>query len=439
MFHLDKSDEPEFQLASTSPSFNLESNIVEIKLESVGEKGEKGDRGEKGEAGETPDMSIYATNASVDEKIAAIPVPEIDTTELDNRINNKVDKSGDTMNGTLTVEHSNPESNIYTYSDKKTDYNSFNFKMEANDHTARVFGSGIRGEKHARFSFDAKGRLSWGDGANTRGFSVLDIDYANKRLVASHMATRHTPTDQYDMTNKKYVDEKVEAIPAGPQGPMGPAGPQGLAGPIGETGPTGPAGATGPAGERGPQGAKGDKGDPGNVTITTQEATIYGQGSPHGRVNAAKNSIYVDTNMTNGALMWRNANGRSDWRVMQGDTGWRNVTESFRAANPTCTGGRLRVRRENNTLWASTDNLTFSATTPVFLLGHLPIEWRIDADNATYPGAFYQLGGSQRTARADRGDLVVMDIGNGGMLRDIKSYPIATRNWPATLPGVASN
>lgn len=366
-------------------------------------------------------------------------------------LSNKVDKSGDTMTGSLVVEHSKPESNIYTYSDKKTDYNSFNFKMEANDSTARVFGSGIRGEKHARFSFDAKGRLSWGDGANTRGFSSLDIDYNNRRLVASRMSTAHTPSDQYDMTNKKYVDEKVAAIPAGPQGPVGPIGPQGPtgergeqgiqgpAGPKGDTGDTGPAGATGPRGERGPQGTQGPQGIPGNVTVTTQEATIYGQGSPHGRVTAPLNSIYIDTAMTNGALMWRNLDGRSGWRVLQGDTGWRNVTESFRAANPTCTGGRLRVRRENNTLWVSADNLTFSATTGVSLLGHLPNEWRIDADNATYPGAFYQLGGSQRTARADRGDLIIQDIGNGGMVRDIKSYPIATRNWATTLPGVASN
>lgn len=366
-------------------------------------------------------------------------------------LSNKVDKSGDVMSGSLTVEHSNPESNIYTFSNKKTDYNSFNFKMEANDSTARVFGSGVRGEKHARFSFDAKGRLSWGDGANTRGFGVLDIDYNNRRLVASRMSTAHTPSDQYDMTNKKYVDEKVGAIPAGPIGPIGPTGPQGPAGETGpqgiqgiqgekgETGEQGPTGPAGPAGERGPQGVKGDKGDPGNVTVTTQEATIYGQGSPHGRVNAVKNSIYIDTAMTNGALMWRNVDGLSHWRVLQGDTGWRNVTESFRAANPTCTGGRLRVRRENNTLWVSADNLTFSATTGVSLLSHLPNEWRIDADNATYPGAFYQLGGSQRTARADRGDLIIQDIGNGGMVRDIKSYPIATRNWPSTLPGVASN
>lgn len=208
------------------------------------------------------------------------------------------------------------------------------------------------------------------------------------------------------------------------------SGPKGDPGPQGDIGPVGPKGDVGPAG---PKGDIGPKGEPGNVTVSQTGDFIKGQGSPNDRVVAPINSIYIDTVATNGALMWRNAGNRSRWVVISGDTGWRNVTESFRAANPTCTGGRLRVRRENNQLWISADNLTFNSTADVSLLGHLPHDWWIDADNATYPGAFYQLDGHDRTARVDRGDLVLKSI--RGMIRDIKVYPIATRPWPSELPG----
>lgn len=221
--------------------------------------------------------------------------------------------------------------------------------------------------------------------------------------------------------------------PQGDVGPSGPQGPQGPQGPIGPKGDVGPKGEIGPAGPRGDIGPAGPKGDPGNVTVSQAGDFIKGQGSPDGRVVAPINSIYIDTVTTNGAFMWRNTDSRTGWAVISGDTGWRNVTESFRAANPTCTGGRLRVRRENNQLWISADNLTFSSTADISILGHLPRDWWIDADTATSPGAFYQLSGSERTVRVDRGDLVLKPT--GGMIRDIKVYPIATRPWPTELPG----
>lgn len=234
--------------------------------------------------------------------------------------------------------------------------------------------------------------------------------------------------------------EQGEIGPAGPVGPIGPQGevgppgppgPQGLRGERGEIGLTGP---QGPIGLTGPVGPTGPKGEPGNVTVTQASDFIKGEGFPTGRVNAPIGSLYIDTAATGGAFMWRNIDGRSLWRVVDGDTGWRDVTVSFREANPTYTGGRLRVRRENNQLWVSADNLTFSSTADVSLLLHLPREWQIDADTRTYPGAFYQLSGSGRDARVDRSDLLLKPT--GGMVRDIKVYPIATKPWPATLPGV---
>ena len=47
------------------------------------------------------------------------------------------------------------------------------------------------------------------------------------------------------------LQDRLEQVPAGPQGPPGPQG---------EPGPTGPAGSEGPAGPRGPQGPTGGQG-----------------------------------------------------------------------------------------------------------------------------------------------------------------------------------
>ena len=185
--------------------------------------------------------------------------------------------SGSEFTGNMTtplrVEHSGPESTIYTYSDKKSDYNGFNFKMEANHDTARVFGSGVRGENHARFSFDAKGRMSWGDGAGTRGKAVLEANYADGGIVVSNgplvarggldannqtVKNVKAGVNPGDAVNKAQLDSV--ALTPGPQGPAGPQGIQGLQGPVG---PVGPKGDTGPAGPQGVQGAQGPAGPAG--------------------------------------------------------------------------------------------------------------------------------------------------------------------------------
>ena len=58
---------------------------------------------------------------------------------------------------------------------------------------------------------------------------------------------------------------------------------------------------------------------------------IVGTGFPNGVVSAPVGSIYIDTNVTNGASSWikRFGTGNTGWVVENGDTGWRDVTSIF--------------------------------------------------------------------------------------------------------------
>lgn len=82
-----------------------------------------------------------------------------------------------------------------------------------------------------------------------------------RQFVAKQVETLRTSIDA--------LDERIKAIPAGPQGERGEAGPQGLPGEKGERGDVGPMGekgadgAQGATGVQGPQGEPGEKGDAG--------------------------------------------------------------------------------------------------------------------------------------------------------------------------------
>lgn len=76
---------------------------------------------------------------------------------------------------------------------------------------------------------------------------------------------------------------------------------------------------------------------------------IHGSGSPEGRITAEIGTTYVDTNATNGALVWikKQGDGNTGWQVFWGDTGWRNLV-TVSTLNIGRKASTVRVRRVNN-------------------------------------------------------------------------------------------
>ena len=274
----------------------------------------------------------------------------------------------------------------------------------------------------------------------------------------------------------------------GPQGPQGLQGVQGIQGERGLTGEQGPVGATGATGPVGPanlltigtvqsgtqasasisgtapaqtlslvlpQGERGPIGPTGAPGALTNSSSyiITGPGRPDtpattGGIITGNEPVGAEYRSTDGAgvgaFVWMKRPGGS-WSVVDGDTGWRaifsgtTVFESSWKPGTFPKGGRLRLRRTVAGLWVSADNITFESAGLTFsMLGGLDSAWQVSADNATYPGEFYVLGGNQPGHRVDRADLNGASV--GGMIRDIKFYPGAvgpgnTPRWPSTLPG----
>lgn len=117
-------------------------------------------------------------------------------------------------------------------------------------------------DKASEYNFGKLGLLRWdNDSGSYRNFngvvSLPDwIKYAQQRDDFAIPA----PTKDTDLVNKKFVDDKLKEIPAGPPGPAGPQGPKGE---TGEQGPKGDKGETGAQGEQGIQGPQGEQGIPG--------------------------------------------------------------------------------------------------------------------------------------------------------------------------------
>ena len=82
---------------------------------------------------------------------------------------------------------------------------------------------------------------------------------------------------------------------------------------------------------------------------------LTGTGFPNGVVAAPVGSIYVDKNLTCGALLWikQTGNGNTGWRVLSGDTGWLDCSavfeQLFDSSDPLDTG--CKIRRINNTVY----------------------------------------------------------------------------------------
>ena len=127
--------------------------------------------------------------------------------------------------------------------------------------------------------------------------------------------------------------------------------------------------------------------------------------------------------------MWRKSPS-GQWSVMDGDTGWRNVTSTLGPNGATGVSGRLRLKRTAGLVWVSADDLQVASGTVILIPES---SFLMDADNATYPGALYNLAGD-RMQRLDTAQLRFAVTGSGCRLRDLRSYP-CSRAWPTSLPG----
>lgn len=127
----------------------------------------------------------------------------------------------------------------------------------------------------------------------------------------------------------------------------------------------------GAKGEPGAPGAPGKDADPtkyvsksgdtmtGNLivpSITINDSSfLTGTGFPNGVVAAPVGSIYVDKNLTCGALLWikQTGTGNTGWKVLSGDTGWLDCNAIFKPifddSDPLSTG--CKIRRINNTVY----------------------------------------------------------------------------------------
>ena len=76
---------------------------------------------------------------------------------------------------------------------------------------------------------------------------------------------------------------------------------------------------------------------------------IHGSGFPEGKIKAEVGTTYVDTNATNGALVWikKQGDGNTGWQVFWGDTGWRNLA-TVSTLNIGRKASTVRIRRVNN-------------------------------------------------------------------------------------------
>lgn len=82
---------------------------------------------------------------------------------------------------------------------------------------------------------------------------------------------------------------------------------------------------------------------------------LTGTGFPNGVVAAPVGSIYVDKNLTCGALLWikQTGTGNTGWRVLSGDTSWLDCSavfeQLFDSSDPLDTG--CKIRRINNIVY----------------------------------------------------------------------------------------
>ena len=186
----------------------------------------------------------------------------------------------------------------------------------------------------------------------------------------------------------------------------------------------------------------------------TLSSNITGSGSPEGVVKAAAGTVYFDTAMTNGAMLWLKTTASTlstGWIVTKGDTGWRVLWNgtAVTAANVTTTGtgttlpsaGRFLVRRTNHEVFWFFDGLNVvNANSGKYFMLNFDDGFYMDVNgSAGTTAAIINSNAPPATVMQSTKQLKLLLTANNFMLRDTKSFLAytGTRPWPAELPGVA--
>ena len=181
---------------------------------------------------------------------------------------------------------------------------------------------------------------------------------------------------------------------------------------------------------------------------------IYGSGFPNGVVSASVGSIYIDTNVTNGASSWikKSGSGNTGWSVLEGDTGWRDVSSLITPSGFFSSGG-LYIRRTNNTLSIQLGRGDFGG---VRLASELTAVNTTIASfktlngfrvaSPTYMNSYSGSGvtnftrlylGTSQDASVVRLVKVDANVPAGTLFRFSEGQSTVNDDWPATLPGTA--
>jgi len=92
------------------------------------------------------------------------------------------------------------------------------------------------------------------------------------------------------------------------------------------------------------------------INALTGQVGRDGTGSPEGVVTAPVGTVYRDTAVTNGAVLWVkvSGSGNTGWRVAYGDTGWRDISASLGTTDmdPNYVAGLARIRRVGDVVTA---------------------------------------------------------------------------------------
>ena len=169
----------------------------------------------------------------------------------------------------------------------------------------------------------------------------------------------------------------------------------------------------------------------------------YGTGFPVGVVSAPVGAVYIDKAITNGASSWikKSGTGNTGWQVLDGDTGWRNITGLAEAGS--ITGGSLRIRRINNTVFIFGVNIYISGSpNPITLIGNFAGslgDGFMAVNNIYLPLNINAAGTVTRYMRINPSSTTVgvQHYGEVGTRYWNADYG-SDKAWPTTLPGTAA-
>jgi hypothetical protein len=166
---------------------------------------------------------------------------------------------------------------------------------------------------------------------------------------------------------------------------------------------------------------------------------LTGTGFPNGVVTAPTGSIYIDTNVTNGASSWikKSGTGNTGWKILEGDTGQRDITASVING---WTASKVFVRRVNNNVYLQVEGLNAAAMTNIIfatlsagLRGYSnAYVSRMMLHSATGPVAAWRVN-----IDASGGVYVGNSTTATPVLYGLAPFPTLD-DWPSSLPGTAA-